>query len=215
MKYFLPLVLALTSTLQSCAQANQQENNTTKRVGGHCEGCEAIYESPIPLEQLSYTDTLPDYNNQGQKLHISGTVYKPDGRTPAPGVVLYIYHTDGTGVYPTRGDEKGWARRHGYIRGWVRTNQKGEYAFYTLRPGAYPSRQAEEHIHITVKETGLNEYFIDEYVFADDPLLTKEHRQRMRNIGGSGVLNLQKRGEILIAKRDIVLGKNVADYQLR
>jgi protocatechuate 3,4-dioxygenase, beta subunit len=213
MKYFLPLVLSLAVTLQGCAQASQQEPTNTKRVGGPCEGCEAIYESPTPFEQLSYRDTLPDYKDNGQKLHLSGVVYKADGRTPAPGVVLYVYHTDGTGVYPTRGDEKGWGRRHGYIRGWVRTNDKGEYAFYTLRPGAYPSRQAEEHIHITVKEPDLNEYYIDDFVFADDPLLTQQHRARLRNRGGSGILNPQKSGHILVARRDIILGKNVTDYQ--
>ena len=213
MKYLIPLVLLLSGGLQSCAQSSQQEPKNGKKVGGSCEGCEAIYESPVPFSQLSFRDTLPDYNDQGPKLHLSGVVYQSDGRTPAPGVVLYIYHTDQTGVYPTRGDEKGWARRHGYIRGWIKTNDKGEYAFYTLRPAAYPSRQAEEHIHVIVKEPDKNDYWIDEYVFADDPLLTKEMKSRMRNRGGSGILHPQRQGNILVAHRDIILGKNVPDYQ--
>src|SRR5688572_27519072 len=116
MNYLIPIVLLLSSSLQGCAQASQQEPKNNKRVGGPCEGCEAIFESPIPFKQLKSKDTLPDYHDQGPKLHLSGVVYKNDGRTPAPGVVLYIYHTDQTGVYPTRGDEKDWGRRHGYLR---------------------------------------------------------------------------------------------------
>jgi protocatechuate 3,4-dioxygenase, beta subunit len=213
MKYLIPLALFFSGSLQSCAQSSQQAPQNGKKVGGSCEGCEAIYESPIPFSQLSFRDTLPDYNDQGQKLHLSGVVHQSDGRTPAPGVVLYIYHTDQTGVYPTRGDEKGWARRHGYIRGWIKTNDKGAYAFYTLRPAAYPNRQAEEHIHAIVKEPDKNDYWIDEYVFADDPLLTQEMKTRMRNRGGSGILEPQRQGNILVAHRDIILGKNVPDYQ--
>jgi protocatechuate 3,4-dioxygenase, beta subunit len=213
MKYLIPFVVLLTGSLQSCAQSSQQEPNSTKKVGGSCEGCEAIYESPIPFEQLSFRDTLPDYNDQGPKLHLSGVVYQSDGRTPAPNVVLYIYHTDQKGIYPTRGDEKGWGKRHGYIRGWIKTNDKGEYAFYTLRPAAYPNRQAEEHIHVIVKEPDKNDYWIDEYVFDDDPLFTNEMRGRLSNRGGSGVLQPKKQGNILVARRDIILGKNVPDYQ--
>jgi protocatechuate 3,4-dioxygenase, beta subunit len=213
MKYLIPFVVLLTGSLQSCAQSSQQEPKSTKKVGGSCEGCEAIYESPIPLEQLSFWDTLPDYNDHGQKLHLSGVVYQSNGRTPAPDVVLYIYHTDQKGVYPTRGDEKGWGKRHGLIRGWIKTNDKGEYAFYTLRPSAYPNGQAEEHIHVIVKEPDKNSYWIDEYVFADDPLLTKEMKGRLSNRGGSGVLQPKQQGNILVARRDIILGKNVPDYQ--
>jgi protocatechuate 3,4-dioxygenase beta subunit len=94
---------------------------------------------------------LPDWNDKGRKLAVNGVVYKADG-TPSPNVIIYVYHTDQTGVYPTKGDEKGWAKRHGYLRGWMKTNEKGEYKFFTLRPAAYPGRKDPEHIHVTIKE---------------------------------------------------------------
>lgn len=213
MKYLLPLVLLLSGSQQGCAQANQQESFTGKRVGGPCEGCEAIYESPVPFQQLSYSDTLPDYHSKGQKLHLSGVVYQSDGRTPAPGVVLYIYHTDQTGIYPTRGDEKGWDKRHGYLRGWIKTNKQGQYAFYTLKPVGYNNGKAPAHIHITVKEPDVNEYWIDEYLFADDPQLSKADRERLKNRGGSGVVQTKRQGDVLVARRDIILGQNIPDYQ--
>ncbi|HWJ03268.1 MAG TPA: intradiol ring-cleavage dioxygenase, partial [Verrucomicrobiae bacterium] len=169
--------------------------------------------SPVPFQQLSYSDTLPDYRSKGQKLHLMGVVYQNDGRTPAPGVVLYIYHTDQTGVYPTRGGEKGWDKRHGYLRGWIKTNQQGQYAFYTLKPVGYNHGKAPAHIHITVKEPDVNEYWIDEYLFADDPQLSKEDRERAPKRGGNGIMQTQRKGDILVARRDIILGKNVLDYQ--
>lgn len=213
MKHLVPLLLLLVVSQLGCAQASQQEAAITKRVGGACEGCEAIYESPTPFEQLTFHDTLPDFGDNGQKLHLTGIVYQRDGRTPASGVVLYIYHTDQTGVYPTRGDEKGWDKRHGYLRGWIKTNSKGEYAFYTLKPIGYDNGKAPAHIHITVKEPDKNEYWIDEYVFADDPQLSKEDREQARQRGGSGVLHATKQGGVLLAQRNIILGKNVPDYK--
>lgn len=213
MKCLIPLLIIMTTCLQGCAQASQQEAKKGQRVGGPCEGCEALFESPVPFEQLSWRDTLPDYGGPGEKLHLVGTVYQSDGRTPAPGVVLYIYHTDQTGVYPTRGDEKGWDKRHGYLRGWIRTNSTGKYAFYTLKPIGYNNGRAPAHIHITVKEPDVNEYWIDEYLFADDPQLSSEDRNGTRGRGGSGVVQPQRQGNVLVAKRDIILGKNIPDYQ--
>ena len=213
MKCLIPLIILLVTVQQGCAQATQQEAQKGPRVGGPCEGCEAIYESPVPFQKLSWRDTLPDYGAPGEKLHLEGVVYQSDGKTPAPGVVLYIYHTDQTGVYPTRGGEKGWDRRHGYLRGWVKTNDKGAYAFYTLKPIGYNQGQAPAHIHITVKEPDVNEYWIDEYLFADDPQLSPDDRNGGQGRGGSGVVQPERQGNVLVAKRNIILGKNVPAYQ--
>lgn len=197
----------------SCSQVANPTAKTQKHIGGPCEGCEAIYENPTPFEKLSNVDTLPDFHEPGPKLEISGIVYKADGRTPAKDVVLYVYHTDQKGVYPKRGDEKGWAQRHGYIRGWMKTNANGQYKFYTLRPAAYPGRQDPQHIHITVKEPDKNEYWIDEYVFADDPLLQRQPKSDRKPRGGSGVLTLQKaKDDMHSGTRNIILGLNVEDY---
>ncbi len=146
------LTAILISFLYSsgCSQATNKKNSTgnnSVHVGGSCEGCEAIYESPITLGKLSWIDTLPDFNDNGPRLEISGTIYQRDGKTPAKDVVLYIYHTDQTGQYPTKGNATGWGKRHGYIRGWIKTNEKGQYKFYTLLPAAYPGRLDPAHIH--------------------------------------------------------------------
>ncbi|HMV07919.1 MAG TPA: hypothetical protein PK325_03700 [Cyclobacteriaceae bacterium] len=205
MRYLLILLLMAVS-LSGYAQ------QTPKTVGGPCEGCEAIHESPVPFDKLPDSIALPDFNEKGPKIEISGIVYQRDGMTPAKDVVLYVYHTDQKGVYPTKGNEKGWAKRHGYIRGWVKTDKNGSYQFKTLRPAPYPGRNAAEHIHVTVKEPDKNEYYIDEYLFADDPLLPKTTSNKPR--GGDGIVTLlpaDKEG-VRHATRHIILGLNVNDY---
>jgi protocatechuate 3,4-dioxygenase beta subunit len=183
-------------------------------VGGACEGCEAIYECPKPFNQLTDTVYLPDWNPDSTGIAINGTVYNPDG-SPAAGVIIYVYHTDQTGIYPKLGDEKGWAQRHGYIRGWMKTSKDGTYKFWTRRPAAYPGRKDPQHIHITIKEPDKNEYWIDEFLFDDDPLLNTEFRNRCENRGGSGIVRIPPYfadKQVKKAERNIYLGKNIPNY---
>jgi protocatechuate 3,4-dioxygenase, beta subunit len=206
-------ILIALMLITACSDSNSQQQQTkNKIVGGRCEGCEAIHESPVAFKELSYVDTLPDFSDKGEKIEVSGVVYQKDGKTPAKDVVIYVYHTDQAGVYPMKGDEKGWAKRHGFIRGWMRTNGKGEYKFYTLRPASYPNSTNPQHIHITIKEPGLNEYWIDDYHFSDDPLVTVDIRKPEGKRCGSGLLSFQKQKELLVAKRDIILGLNIPGY---
>lgn len=197
---------------QPAGSAGKQAFKTDVRVGGSCEGCKAIYESVVPFEKSDWIDTLPDYFDSGPKMEISGIVYKRDGKTPAPNVVLYIYHTDQAGKYATRGNEKGWGRRHGYIRGWMKTNEKGAYKFYTIKPASYPQSKIPAHIHPIIKEPGINEYWIDEYLFENDVFLTAQERENQKQHGGNGIILLTSKDGLLVGKRDIILGLNVPGY---
>jgi protocatechuate 3,4-dioxygenase, beta subunit len=198
------ILLTLSLPLFACAQ--------DKQVGGGCEGCEAIFE--YGNKKLTSVDTLPDFNDKGPKLLVTGTIFKRDGKTPAKDVILYVYHTDQTGEYPTKGNETGWAKRHGYIRGWIKTGPDGKYSFYTLRPGAYPGRQNPEHIHPTIKEAGYSPYWIDEYLFEDDPILSSQEKNHQQGRGGKGIIKITKNNKGLqVAKRDIILGLNVPGYE--
>ena len=201
------LFLMVAAAILGCTETSSQ-----KQVGGSCEGCEAIYESPIPFEKLPSVDTLPDFNEPGPKLEISGIVYKADGKTPAQDIVIYVYHTDQKGIYSKKGNESGWGKRHGYIRGWVKNDKTGFYRFLTLKPAAYPGRNIPAHIHVTIKEPDKNEYWIDEYLFDDDPLLTKDERLKQEKRGGNGIIKLAPDKGYLHGKRNIILGKNIPGY---
>jgi len=206
-------LVALSGSFYSC---QSQTNNTevasrSKVVGGSCEGCEAVHEYGDRV--LASVDTIPEFVISEPKLKLTGTVYKKDGKTPAKNVILYIYHTNREGIYPKQGNESGWAKRHGYLRGWVKTDQYGHYTFFTFRPGAYPGRNEPEHIHITVKEPHQNAYYIDGFVFDSDPILSQKARTKLSNRGGSGIVKLTSEDRMLIAKRDIILGLNIPDYE--
>ncbi len=180
-------------------------------VGGKCEGCEAIFESPVPFAQLNEVDTLPDFLLAGPKLVVSGIIYQPDNKTPAAGVVMYFYHTDQKGIYPA-GNEKGWGKRHGYLRGWVKTNKDGFYQFYTLKPASYPEGRNPAHIHATIKEPGKTAYWIDDFLFADDPFLKQADKNSETPRGGNGLLKPTLKNDVLYASRNIVLGENIPGY---
>jgi len=209
----LPVCLCFSACSQQTGKKNSNSMPNTRRIGGNCDGCEAIYDCPVAFEKLNWIDTLPDFSESGARMVISGVIYKQDGKTPAPGVVFYVYHTDQTGHYTPKPDQKGSSRRHGYIRGWMRTNAKGEYKFYTLKPVAYPDRNIPAHIHPILIEPGKNDYYIDEYRFRDDPLLTPEEIHHEEGRGGMGIISLQMKDGMLWGERDIYLGKNIPDYK--
>jgi len=182
-----------------------------KPVGGGCDGCELMFEG-MP-KTLGWRTSIAGAGEAGQPLEMRGVVYRSDGRTPAPDVILYVYHTDATGHYsPAPGQTQG--RRHGHLRGWMKTDREGRYEFWTIRPAPYPGHDVPAHIHPVVKEPGKNEYYLDEYVFDDDPLLTREKRARLENRGGSGIVAVSrdKKG-VWIGRRDIVLGRNIPEYR--
>ncbi len=107
----------------------------------------------------------------------------------------------------------GAAGKNGYCKGWIKTNEKGEYKFYTLLPGHYPNTTVPAHIHPIIKEPGINEYYIDEYLFKGDKYLTQEAISKSENRGGNGVISLRKQNGILYAQRNIVLGLNIPNYK--
>jgi len=197
MRPFILAVILLTTVDSSRAQ----QARTNLHV---CEGCEAIYERSF--DDLGWETTIPDKNEPGEPMVISGIVYQTDGSSPAEGVVLYVYHTNAEGVYPKRGDEKKWARRHGYLRGWMKTDADGRYRFTSIRPATYPSRTEPAHVHITLKEPNRQEYWIDAFRFDDDPLVTEKFKNDRQNRGGSGIISLRIDDEgVWMGDREIVL----------
>ena len=211
MKSLIITLVLITSLSIGCTQTNSNQITQDIKVGGPCEGCEATVE--YGDQELNWEATLPDFNDEGQKIDVSGTVYELDGKTPAKDVILYVYHTDQKGIYPSKNGDTGWAKRHGYLRTWLKTNELGQYKFLTLRPASYPNTAIVSHIHIFIKEPGKTPYYIDDFLFDDDPFLTQSERNRQRNRGGNGILKGENQGEIIHYKRDIILGLNVENYK--
>lgn len=209
---FAVVVPPLCAVNNSCqAQTNQRPGTSPPLVGGGCDGCEGMYEG-MP-SQLSWQTALVAASEPGEKLEISGLIYQADGTTPAPNIILYLYQTDATGYYTPAPQTTGLTRRHGHLRGWLKTNARGEYKFTTIKPAPYPNRDIPAHIHPTVKEPDKNEYYIDDFEFDEDPLLTRAQRAKRLNRGGSGIIQLSRNGGVWSGRRNIILGRHIPNYR--
>ena len=218
--YKLGFFIVLINFLISCNGQKKDNNQTTTKntteksnvVGGSCDGCEIMYvDMPTNLKAVS---TSAGWTEKGQKLLVTGTVFKLDGKTPAPNVIIYYWQTDNNGYYlPRQGlDEK--AKTHGHIRGWIKTDENGKYAIYTIRPAPYPNDVSPAHIHLSIKEPEIdNEYYTDDINFDDDKLLIPYFKKYpQENRGGSGVVRILLKGNMQIAEHDIILGLNIPNY---
>ncbi|MBD2715692.1 hypothetical protein KBK19_11660 [Microvirga sp. STR05] len=158
---------------------------------------------------LTSTLTMGGAQEPGEPLRISGTLFRPDGKTPYVGVVLYAYQTDNTGHYTKKGGETGVQKWHGHLHGWARSDHQGQYTIRTIRPAPYPNDKIPAHIHVAVQEPGRKPpYYISDFVFADDPLVTPQYLKSLPPIGGAGIVAVQRTGAGEWAgHRDIVLTK--------
>lgn len=145
------------------------------------EGYGAMDAPPSPPSRIN----IPPTGERGEPLVISGTVYKEDGKTPAPEILIYVYHTNSAGIYPKKTPDNGRPQwRAGYLRGWMKTDEKGRYEFSTIRPGGYPGQRGPAHIHITLTGKDFKEYWIDSFWFDGDPGISDEMRKTKPERGG-------------------------------
>ncbi len=170
-----------------------------------CEWCGAN-EAPA---DISWETTIAKEDVEGERMILEGTVYEADSTTPAKNVILYAYHTNHEGIYEKKGNESGNGVRHGYLRSWIKTNEKGQYRFQTIKPAPYPSHAEPAHVHFTLLRDDFEEYWIHSSIFKGDPMITEEMLEDQQAKGKfSYILDLQENDEgILVGKRDIVLKK--------
>ena len=146
---------------------------------------------------------LATEKDQGELMKISGTVYQPDGKTPATNTLIYLYHTDIEGYYGRTAEE----HKHGRYRGWMLTNKNGSYAFVSIKPAPYPVQRFAAHIHMTVTTPTAREDWIDSILFEGDRLISTREREEAGRRGGFNPIVSLKKGEggLYYATRDIKL----------
>lgn len=153
-------------------------------------------------QAVGSTITISNETDKGHRMEISGTVFLPDGKIPAPNTLIYLYHTDFQGYYG-RGNEP----KHGRYRGWMLTDKNGKYAFRTIKPAPYPEMRWAAHIHMTVTGVKHREDWIDSILFEGDRLINAQERASAGRKGGfNPILSLAKGSDgVLRGVRDIQL----------
>jgi protocatechuate 3,4-dioxygenase, beta subunit len=125
-----------------------------------------------PPHIIIATDSEP-----GDRLEVSGQVFRPDGVTAAAGVTLYVYQTDAKGLYNTI---PGSPPR---LRGWMTTDRDGRYGYRTIRPAPYPAGTIAAHIHTQLWGGGAATQWNEELLFEDDRLVDAAQRKQSEQAG--------------------------------
>jgi protocatechuate 3,4-dioxygenase beta subunit len=215
------IVLCSALSLSTCGQKDKAQKSTlvfNDQQGANeppaCTCC--VFDEAG--QGLSHEATLAADTATGQRILIRGTVYQSDGTTPAADALMYFYQTDNTGRYAKHGseDRSSFAWWHGYTRGFLKTNHKGEYQISTIKPAPYPARIEPAHIHCIVKAPVQKRcYYIADFVFTGDELLTPAYwKATSRFWSSSGIDNnpdyggiklTEATGGLLEGRLDIVL----------
>lgn len=127
----------------------------------------------------------------GIPLLVDGRVYRPDGLTPAAGVVVYAYQTGKDGLYTKPGS--GRMRIHG----WLRTDREGRFRIETIRPGPYPKSRIAAHIHIQCWSREFPPQHTPEVLFDDDPFVTPAERAASARLGDFANIQRVEGGRIV------------------
>lgn len=155
---FLTLVTTLVTVAAPAAQTAQQLFDAAQKLKpAHVTSSERIAPAAEP----------------GTPFMVRATLLDPSGK-PAGGVDVFAYQTDRTGIYAPPGAADQWR-----LKGWAVTDAQGRFEFRTIRPGSYPEGGVPAHIHLILTTTCCGRQ-ASELVFDDDPLITREFRERQR-----------------------------------
>jgi protocatechuate 3,4-dioxygenase beta subunit len=185
----------------SLAQKNSSDVLSLLRRNAQGRGSEGMGAIEVP-DSVSWRTAFNISKGDGEPMVISGTVFKPDGKTPAPNTLIYFYHTDKYGIYGREDQPK-----HGRYRGWMLTDAKGRYEFSSIRPASYPNSTQSQHVHMTITTPEAREDWIDSILFEGDKFLTLRERERTGKRGGFNPIVKLAPGKdgIMRAVRDIQL----------
>jgi protocatechuate 3,4-dioxygenase beta subunit len=111
----------------------------------------------------------------GQRIIVTGRVLDEDGR-PLPHALVEVWQANASGRYLHRSDHWPGALDPNFLgMGRCLTTSDGVYRFLTIRPGAYPWRNAPNawrpaHIHFSVFGDSTVSRLVTQMYFPDDPL---------------------------------------------
>jgi protocatechuate 3,4-dioxygenase beta subunit len=113
---------------------------------------------------------------QGQLIHVSGRILDQYGH-PVRGAIVELWQANAAGRYRHPNDQRDAPLDPHFVgNGRVRTDDEGRYAFFTIKPGAYPVPvEAADwwrppHIHFSVLPPASFARLVTQMYFPGDPL---------------------------------------------
>jgi len=134
-------------------------------AGEICPPTQNDVEGPYYLPGAPFRTEIAGTEDVGERVTIQGEVFATDCRTPIEDALIEVWQTDASGSY--------YYKDAGYrLRGQMKTDEKGRFAFRSIRPGRYQimSGFRPAHIHIKVSHPNYTVLTTQIY-FQGDPYL--------------------------------------------
>ncbi len=115
----------------------------------------------------------------GQRIVVLGQVRDADGRA-VPGTLIEIWQANAAGRYAHASDDWPAPLDPNFTGGGrVVTDGAGNYAFTTIKPGAYPwgnhhNAWRPAHIHLSLFGRAFTQRLVTQMYFPDDPLFAQD-----------------------------------------
>jgi len=128
-----------------------------------------------PLDDDLTKNSVVNGEPIGERIIVVGRVVDEDDR-PVPNALLEIWQANSTGRYVHKRDQHDAPLDPNFKgAGRVITNEKGEYRFTSIKPGAYPWGNHDNawrpaHIHFSVFGTAFISRLVTQMYFPGDPL---------------------------------------------
>ncbi|HEY8611742.1 MAG TPA: protocatechuate 3,4-dioxygenase subunit beta [Roseomonas sp.] len=129
----------------------------------------------LPCDESNLAVLGPGRIAQGQLMHMSGRILDEEGR-PVRGAVVELWQANAAGRYYHPIDQRDAPLDPNFIgNSRVRTDEEGRYAFFTIKPGAYPVPVKDTwwrppHVHFSVLGPSSLSRLVTQMYFPGDPM---------------------------------------------
>jgi protocatechuate 3,4-dioxygenase beta subunit len=154
--------------LKRLLRMKQTLSETTGPIFGH----EAVQPGDADLTRNAGTGG----EAMGERIIVVGRVFDEDER-PVPNTLIEIWQANAAGRYHHEVDQHNAPLDPNFIgAGRAMTNEKGEYRFVTIKPGAYPwlnhpNAWRPAHIHLSLFGPSFLTRLVTQMFFPSDPLI--------------------------------------------
>ncbi|MFD1061827.1 hypothetical protein ACFQ1Q_01115 [Winogradskyella litorisediminis] len=151
-------------------------------------------------KEISSVGIVPNYDEKETPFKIYGTIYMSDGITPAKNYTVTINQANENGDFLVDENDNLISAAS------LKTDQNGNYTFYTYVPGNDRRYNRLQEIFMKVETPNGGAYAMPTLLFDIDPMLTKRCRKQIaKRSDASRILKLTNTNDENIVKKDFIL----------